>query len=66
MTTAPRFFLSPSLAAKIGSLIVHVEESLSAKGHAVDFAAARSLIDDADVQRWLATLRKAGFLPVKR
>ena len=55
-----------SLLAKLGSIIVHVEEATGADGHAYDLIATRQLIADREVQEWLDGMRKAAMLPVKR
>lgn len=54
------------LQAKLGSIVVHVEEGLSASGHAFDWTAIQSLVDDPDVQGWLGQLRRLALLPEKR
>ena len=41
---------SPALLAKLGSIVVHIEEMLSAKGHYFDKMALLGLLNDADVQ----------------
>jgi len=68
MTPPPEkpFHLSWTLAAKVGSLVAHVEEGLSRKGHAFDVMAVKALLEDADIQGWLAELRSLSLLPVKR
>lgn len=60
------FKMTPALAAKVGSFLVHIEEVMSSKGHNFDAIAARSLLADAEVQAWLKGLRKLAMLPVKR
>lgn len=57
---------SPSLLAKLGSLIYHLEESMDSGGHEFDIAAAKQLRDDADVQEWFGGMRDLAMLPVKR
>jgi hypothetical protein len=52
--------------AKIGSILVHVSEAWSSGGHGYDWTAARQLMADPDVQRWLENMRKATLLPLKR
>lgn len=58
--------LTPDLSTlcKLGSIIVHVEEMLSSKGHAFDRIALQSTLNDPDIQTWI---KKVGvYLPVKR
>lgn len=64
----PTKSLTPDLAllVKLGSILVHVDEGLSAKGHPFDLEAIKSLMDDPDVRRWLAVMDKAAFLPIRR
>lgn len=54
-----------SLLVKLGSLAVHVEEMLSAKGHDYDRNAIQTLLDDPEVKEWLAAMDKMSFLPKK-
>jgi hypothetical protein len=54
------------LLAKIGSILVHVEEGAGEGGHAFDRMAVRSLLADREVQDWLGGMRDASLLPVKR
>lgn len=63
---ADPFKLEASLAAKVGSILVHVEEGLSDDGHTFDWATARTLLAQADVQAWLASLRQIALVPKKR
>jgi hypothetical protein len=58
--------LTLGLAAKLGSLIVHVEEGISAKGHPFDAVTVKSMLADQEIQEWLDSLRKLALLPVKR
>lgn len=58
--------LSLTLCCKLGSILVHVEEGSEAGGHEFDWAAAKSLMSDPEVQEWLQKMRTAGFLPLKR
>ena len=64
-TTDP---LKPSVStlAKLGSLLVHLDEGNSRNGHAFDWTAARTLWDDREVQAWLAAMQKLALVPVKR
>ncbi len=60
--------LKPSIGMliKLGSLIVHYQEAYSPKGHEYDKVIIAQLEADPDVITWLASMTKAGFLPVKR
>lgn len=55
-----------TLLVKLGSLVVHVEEMLSAKGHHIDKTAIEGLLNDSEVKAWLKQMDKGAFLPVKR
>ena len=55
---------SLSLLCKLGSIAVHVEESMSTKAHAVDIAAMQALIRDPEVREWIKSM--GPFMPVKR
>lgn len=57
---------SPALLAKLGSIIVHVEEGVSGKGHHFDFVAIQSLMADTEVKEWLQSMDKMALLPKKR
>lgn len=59
-----KYELYPGLAAKIGSILVHVEEGLSAEGHEYDWAAVQTALMDPDVQAWIKFL--GPLVPVKR
>lgn len=56
----------PSTLAKLGSLIVHAEEFLSADRHEFDLAAFRQLLDDPEVATWLAEMRRLALVPKMR
>ncbi len=59
---------SPPLAllVKLGSIVVHIEEATSTNGHEFDWVALRSLLADREVQQWIESMDKKGFLPKKR
>ena len=57
---------SDGLLAKLGSIIVHFEESFGPHGHPLDVEALRALQGDAEVVAWLDGMRKLALLPVKR
>jgi hypothetical protein len=54
------------LLAKLGSIVVHVDEAAGKGGHEFDWAAIRSLLADREVQDWLVGMDAAGLLPKKR
>lgn len=54
-----------TLQIKLASLIVHVEEMMSPKGHVFDKSAIQALLDDAEVRRFMDGIDPV-FLPVKR
>ena len=55
-----------SLLCKLGSIAVHVDEGLSAKGHEFDFVALKGLLEDPEVAEWLKQMDKLAFVPKKR
>lgn len=55
-----------ALLCKLASLAVHIDELYSSGGHEFDRAAINSLINDREVQEWLAEMTKMGLAPVKR
>ena len=55
-----------TLLCKLGSIVVHADEMLSADGHAFDAAALRSLLADADVQSWCIDMASMALVPLKR
>lgn len=57
---------SASLLCKLGSIIVHAEESMSPDGHPFDLIELHSLFNDAEVSGWMAEMRRLAMLPVKR
>ena len=60
------FDLHTSLAAKLGSILVHVEEWLSAEGHPFDRTVLEALLKDEEVVEWLNQLRAMAMIPLKR
>jgi hypothetical protein len=66
--------LKPPLTVlcKLGSLAVHVEEARemaqAGNRHALvfDWGAIQSILNDAEVREWLASMDRDGFLPLKR
>lgn len=57
---------SPALLAKLGSIAVHVDEMLSADGHAYDRFALEQLIRDPDVTAWIEEMNGMAMVPRKR
>ena len=55
-----------ALLCKLGSILVHLDEGAGENGHAFDWAAARSLLADREVQAWLEGMDAVGLLPVRR
>lgn len=64
----PENLASPSLSllVKLGSIIVHADEYLSADSHEYDQIAFRQTLKDEEVQTWLKQMSDQGLLPVKR
>lgn len=56
----------PALLAKLGSIIVHADELTSPQGHYFDQSALRALLEDEEVQAWLAAMDDMAFIPKKR
>lgn len=58
--------LTPSLPllSKLGSIIVHLDEFLSAKSHPLDRIALEPLLRDEEVRTWIKAM--GVYLPVKR
>ena len=57
---------SPSLLAKLGSIMVHVEECYSTDGHAFDKIAVEQLLIDPEVTEWRKAMDAISMLPKKR
>lgn len=55
-----------ALRLKLGSIIVHIEEALSANAHGFDLHAIAGLIQDQEIRRFMEETAKMGILPVKR
>jgi hypothetical protein len=60
------FTIDAALAAKLGSILVHVEEGRSSAGHAFDWLAVDALMADAAVLEWIRALQKIALVPLKR
>jgi len=57
---------SVSVLSKLGSLAVHCEEMLSAKGHMFDRHAIAGILLDGELKEWLVQMDQRALLPVKR
>lgn len=57
---------SAGVLCKIGSVVVHADEMLSAKGHAFDAEALKSLLRDPELVEWLKAMDKLALIPKKR
>ncbi len=55
-----------TLLVKLGSIAVHADEMISAKGHPFDMSALESLLHDPEVVDWLKAMDKNALLPVRR
>ena len=55
-----------TLLVKLGSIIVHMEEKASSKGHWMDQHALDTVRNDPEVIEWFEQMNKMAFLPVKR
>jgi hypothetical protein len=60
------FKMEASLAAKVGSVLVHVDEFTSVDGHPFDMEAIKALLAQPDVVAWISSLQKLALVPVKR
>lgn len=57
---------SPSLLAKLGSIIVHADEFFSPTGHDFDLKAINGLLSDPEVAGWIRAMDELSLLPKKR
>lgn len=57
---------SPQLLCKLGSIVGHVEELLSPKGHEFDRHALDALLRDPEVVTWMADMRSMALVPEPR
>ena len=55
---------SAALLAKLGSVVVHAEEAVSAEGHAFDVEAIKALVNDREVKAWIKGM--GALLPQQR
>lgn len=56
----------PTVLVKLGSVLVHADELLSAGGHAFDRAALEGLVRDPELVEWRAAADRLALLPVMR
>ncbi len=54
-----------TLKIKLSSIVIHLEEMFSEDGHEFDRGALKTLINDPEVQEFLAGIEDV-YLPVKR
>lgn len=57
--------LPSSLAAKLGSLIIHIQEATSEGGHRFDYEALRSAVKDPEVVAFVEAIPPI-LLPIRR
>ncbi len=57
---------NPALLCKLASIAVHTDEMLSPTGHHFDRGALLSVLNDEDVEAWIAAMTKMGMAPMKR
>ena len=55
-----------SVLCKLGSIAIHVQEMLSAKGHHFDKLALESLMQDKELTDWLHDMDKLAMIPKAR
>lgn len=59
--------ISASLASKLGSIVVHLEECfIDDRGHPLDLEALKPLLSDVEVCEWMTLMNELALLPVKR
>jgi hypothetical protein len=66
LPAADVFKPSIGLLAKLGSIIVHIEEGSGDDGHHLDLTAAKVLLADPEVAQWIEGMRANALVPVKR
>jgi len=44
------------LLVKLGSLVVHIEEAMSSKGHHFDIATIKGQLQDEELREWLKAM----------
>ncbi len=59
--------ISASLACKLGSVVVHLEECfIGDRGHPLDLEELKRLLADTEVREWLTMMNGQALLPKKR
>lgn len=64
--TKSMFGPNAGLLCKLGSIVVHADELMSADGHEFDRIALGMLLTASEVKAWLAEMDKMGMVPKKR
>lgn len=64
MSTNGKITIPITLAAKLGSLVVHADEWINPGADRFDEAAIRALLDDSEIREWVYML--GPLVPVKR
>ena len=54
------------LLCKLGSIVIHIEELISSKGHPYDKSSLLGLLADEDINNWLTQMDKLALIPKKR
>lgn len=54
------------LACKLASIVAHVEEGTGPDAHPFDLMALHSLLSDAELKVWMASMRRASLAPLPR
>lgn len=56
----------PSLLAKVGSIVTHLDEADGTDSHPFDWVALRGLLADPEVIEWVAAMRAIAMVSVPR
>ncbi len=57
---------SNTILIKLGSLFIHIEESLSDKAHHFDITVIKQALADEELREWIKGMDKLALLPKKR
>ncbi len=57
---------SATLLCKLGSIVAHVDEMLSTKGHHFDLEVLKHLLQDGEVKEWIKQMDALALIPEKR
>ncbi len=60
------FTITPTLAAKLSSVLIHAEEGFGPHGHPLDMEAIKALLKDPEVIEWLGRMKALALVPLKR